>query len=179
MLQIKRLLVLAVVLGITATAVSAQSVALGVRAGFFLPQSSEARDNFGSTWTSFSISPMNFQRPDSWSPTFNFASYNNSDNGGSASLIPLTLGVIKALSRSDSTTTYVAIRAGGYYGDVSNPGAGIGDNGFGLTANASYGVIFNNRFFLEARYDWFEEMAGVNFSGIALTAGVQLFEFRL
>jgi hypothetical protein len=148
------------------------SIALAYSA--FRPSSATARDIYGSPWTGLSIAPFTRHRSDQWRPTFDVTFYHH-DHLGEVRLIPVTFGVQRAFGGSGTAIPYVAVRAGPYYGWVKSP-LGERDSRIGLGANAAIGVTIKQRFFVEARYDYFGRISGSRFDGLSLTTGVRVFD---
>jgi hypothetical protein len=46
----------------------------------------------------------------------------------------------------------------------------------GINANATLGVLFNERFQIAARYDVYSKVGGFSFNGLTLSAGIKLFD---
>lgn len=155
-----------------------QSVPVGVDLGVFFPTDSAVRQVFGDTWVRIGITPLSFQRPGNWKATFDVGYLHRSRMGENLTLIPVTVGVTRAFSQSD-TRPYVAIRVGPYWGDVTSSSFGVDNSKIGFNANASVGITFGERFYIEGRYDYFSDFDGIKFSGATISAGVRLFEIRL
>jgi hypothetical protein len=155
------------------------SFPIGVDVGVFFPTDSNVRDAFGNSWTRVGITPLSFQKPDSWKASFDFAYLHQNRNGNSVTLIPVTFGITRSFGKDPSMRPYVAFRVGPYWGDVNSPAFGVDDNKIGFDTNASLGITFNNMFYVEARYDWFSDFDDIKFSGFFISAGIRLFEFRL
>lgn len=156
------------------------SVPLGVKGGIYFPSSSKARQNFGDSWTHWGFSSVS-AKPVSggWRPTWDFEIYNNNGGGSRVTLIPVTLGVVKGLAADQDSQPYVAARAGVFWGDVRSSDLGVDTDKFGITGNVALGYVFNKKFFIEARYDIFDKVGGVDFSGASINAGVKLFDLNL
>lgn len=91
----------------------------------------------------------------------------------------MTAGVQRGFGTDPEQQSYVAVRVGPYYGAVDDNMKGPDDSTIGFNANVSAGIILNQRYFLEARQDWFSGLAGNDFDGLTLAAGVKIFDFGL
>lgn len=148
--------------------------------GEFIPTSSGTRDTFDSAWTRIALKTFDPTKPAEWRFVTE-GGYYKASGPTSAKLIPLTCGFERGFGESDDAKTrpYVTLRAGPYYGKVETPAIGLEETTWGLNVNASAGLVFNRRFYVEARYDYFSRFAGFNFDGLSLSAGVRLFDISL
>jgi len=73
-----------------------------------------------------------------------------------------------------SWRTYVAARAGPYYGDAKNRLTGVNESTVGLNGQLVLGGLFGRRFLLELRYDWYTEIAHTRFDGVTVQIGLLL-----
>jgi hypothetical protein len=170
------LLLVAIVAGPVFAEKSEISFALGY--GAFMPTSSATKDAFDSTWTRISFTTFEPKKPASWRFITEGGSY-KLDGSADVSLYPLTLGFERGFGESHSTRPYVVLRAGPYYGRVQNAAAGIDEKHIGLNTNVSLGLVFSQRYYVEARYDYFSELAGYDFNGFSIYAGMKLFSVKL
>ena len=53
---------------------------------------------------------------------------------------------------------------------------GINETHIGLNVNAALGVVIQERYFVEGRYDHFDHFAGFDFDGFSISAGVKLLD---
>ena len=150
-------------------------VSFGVTYGAFFPSDSTAKDRFGDTWQTFSLGRFDGIKSNEWKPTFDLMSLRKSG----AKLWVVSFGMQKGLTTDTDIHPYVAGRVGPYYADVKYAPDGIDEKKWGLNANAAVGVIFNENFFIEARYDVFSKVADTNFNGLSLNAGIKLFDVNL
>ncbi|MDO8587507.1 MAG: outer membrane beta-barrel protein [Armatimonadota bacterium] len=148
---------------------------VGVAYQVFLPSNSTTKDVFGDSWNGFGLQVITPQEEDRWTPMVTLGMFQSSGDGD-ATLYALNVGLERGLSGSDKARPYVILKAGPYYGTVDVPSQGIDENKVGLNANATVGILFNERFYLEARYDYFSKLAGFNFNGFTLAVGVKLFD---
>lgn len=166
------------------TAVSAaaharrEPIPIAVSYGVFLPSDSTTETVFGDSWPRLSIGVFDPQMAPEWRRTADFTAYMHEEDG-EAKLYSLSFGAERRLSTKGLTQPYVALRAGPYYGKVEVPALSIDESKIGLNANASLGVIYKERVFLEARYDKFSRIAGFDFDGFTFWGGVRLFDIRL
>ena len=149
--------------------------AIALSFGAFFPQSSPVRDSFGSTWSRVSLNLIDVNKPQKWMFSPEIGSYRLSGSTN-AQLYPVTVGFERGLNHSSKAQPYVTLRAGPYFGHVS--GAGLSESNVGLNANAAVGVVFARRYDVEARYDLFSQIAGYNFDGLSLSAGIRLFVLK-
>ncbi|MEO7453711.1 MAG: outer membrane beta-barrel protein [Fimbriimonadales bacterium] len=184
---------LSLVLIATGAAVGAMAqIPVGVDLGLFLPTNSDVKEVFGKSWFRIGVTPLSFQKPGNWRFTFDLGFLKRSNDlfvpegkgGGTVlrndvTLIPLTFGFTRSFSDSTDFMPYVAVRVGPYYARVNSDSFGVDKSGFGINANTALGISFSQRFYIEARYDWYSKFEGINFSGISFSAGVKLFEIRL
>lgn len=175
----KRLFVCLTAICVAGAANSQGSIPIGVDAGVFFPQDSTVRNVFGDTWFRVGLTPISLQAPGSWKTTMDIAYLRSSTRfGDSVTLIPLTFGVTRSFGEDQNVRPYVALRAGPYWGDVNSTTLGINKSKVGLDANVAAGLLFQGRFYIEARYDYMSKFEGLNFSGFFLSAGLKLFEIR-
>jgi hypothetical protein len=153
----------------------------GIKAGVFLPSSSTLRSIFGDTWLSVGLTP---QQSNTSTGNLTFGAdigliYANS-GGNNLTLIPLTFGyTMKFSDPNDAVVPYGAVRAGGAYYDysISYNSTNYSKSKIDLTGNVEVGIIFQKKFTLAARYDWFAESDHFNFDGLTFWAELQLFRF--
>jgi hypothetical protein len=184
---------LSLVLLATVAAGSAMAqIPVGVDLGVFLPTDSDVKDVYGKSWFRIGVTPISFQPPGNWRFTFDLGFLKRSNDitvpegkgGGTVlsndvTLIPLTFGYTRSFTESTDFMPYTAVRIGPYYANVDSDSFGVDHSGFGINANAAFGVSFSQRFYVEARYDWYSKFKDINFSGFSISAGVKLFEIRL
>jgi hypothetical protein len=151
---------------------------LAVSYGVFSPTSSTTRSRFGSTWQQLGLGWFEAVRPRKWSPVVDITWFAHSSEG-SAFLAPLTVGVERGFSQSGSLRPYAAVRVGAFYGNAHAAEFGASGSTIGFNANASLGVIFEQRYFVEARYDYFTRFASSDFSGLSIFGGVRVASISL
>jgi len=168
--------VVLVVVGATPCA-AREKIPVSIGCSFFFPTASSTRGAFGGTWPQLSVGRLETERPNKWKATFDLASFKR-DDAYEARLIPLTVGVQRGIG-SDSTKAvqpYVALRAGPYYGRVEAEALGISETRIGINANAAVGVVLQERYFVEGRYDYLGRVAGFDLGGFSISAGVRVFD---
>jgi hypothetical protein len=144
----------------------------------FLPTDGETRSNFGNVWHSFGFGFFRPEQPKK--PVFSWGFTVLSKDGASdALLIPVTVGVQHGLSQDPDRQAYVAVRVGPYYGKVDDNLEGPDESKIGGCAHIALGLVIDRKYLLEARYSWFTKLAGNNFNGLTLTAGVKIAQFSL
>jgi len=169
---------LAVCLAPCAVLAEEEGVPLGITYGVFRPLSSSTRSNFGKSWNRVGIGRVDTRVPSEWKPTFGIISL-NADGPGSATLFGLNWGLIRALSPgASSVRPYAGVRAGPVYADVSSSALGVDTTTVAMNGGLSLGLVLGTAVFVEARYDAFTKVGGVDFSGLSWEAGVRLFNVR-
>lgn len=158
---------------------SAQSITIGIDGGVFLPSDSTVRNVFGDSWARIGLTPISFQTDQRWRFTFDVGFLNASSFGNDATLIPVTFGVTRAFPDKSEIVPYVAVRVGPCFADVNSPFLGIDESEVVMDVNVSLGITVRKTFYLEVRYDWMSEVAGLDFSGLFISAGIRLFDIRL
>lgn len=153
-------------------------IALSIGYGAFLPTNSDTKDTFGSTWGRFSIDIFRPNPPEKWTPLIDLGLLSRDNNDSSVRLFALNGGVIRGFGGTESLQPYVILRAGPYYGSVDVDSLGVDENKIGLNANAAIGLMFNKRYYVEARYDYFSKIGGFNFDGLTLSGGIKVYTFK-
>ncbi|MCL6629115.1 MAG: porin family protein [Armatimonadetes bacterium] len=156
----------------------------GLTLGIFTPVDSTVRDTFGDNWIRYGVRPIPTELPNSWRPGFDISFYSMSNGPDEVTIIPLTGGFIRRFGKTDEeskkkTQSYLAINVGPYYCDLNSPTLGKTKTGWGLNGNATYGIVFNNRWSLEARYEAMSKFEDVDFSAFSISASFKLFTARL
>jgi len=54
----------------------------------------------------------------------------------------------------------------------------VNKTGWGLNANATVAVVLNKRLLIEARYEFMDEFAGLDFSAFTFSAAFKVFSAR-
>lgn len=179
MSMMKSALCLLFALLISCGAASAEDkISIALSAGAFFPVSSTTRDKYDDCWMRVSFKTFESEKPKEWRFIAEGGAF-KLDGPSSARLYPLTFGVEKGLTESRNLQPYVTLRAGPYYGSVTEDAIGLDESHVGLNANASLGVTIKRKFYVEVRYDYFSKFAGTNFDGVSLSAGMRLFDIKL
>ncbi len=146
---------------------------IGPEVGVYLPTSSKARDQFGSTWLTVGLGIGSIGRITPQGQTsFDLQILYQSKNGNHAFLAPVGIGYRVAVSQSGTNTLYVGATADLYLADLRSgdydvhSGLRTGFGGSGLV-----GVNFGDSGFLEARYLAVSRIKGFDLSGLNVTAG--------
>ena len=147
--------------------------------GIYRPTSAKVQDTFGSNWTRLGIRPFLTEVPDRWRFMFDLAYYAMDDGTDRATLIPITAGFMKGISQRKDMLTYSALTLGPFYGNIDAPSVGVNKTGWGLNANATLGIVFKQRWSLEARYEFMNDFGGFDFSAFSIAAGLRLFDVSL
>jgi len=163
----------------------------GLKLGVFMPTDGEMRDMFGSTVFAFGISMDDFSRqPDKWRLTADFdfivGRHDPDDDDlfpeNKMFLLPVTASIGRVFGGDSSRARpYVRFGAGVAYMDYSVTRPSTGER-FSTkrgvpTANAEVGMLISDRVRISARYDWFAKADDFDFSGLKLTASVNLIRF--
>ena len=163
-----------------------QRVGVGLMAGMYYPMDSQVKDVFGDSWVRVGFRPLLIEVPHRWLWSWDVSYYTMSHDvyfmsdllyRDEVTLIPITVGLLHG-SGSDKRRTYFSVGVGPYYGDVTSPSLGVNKSGWGLNANATAGVIWKKRWSLEARYEFMDKFAGLDFSAFTISAAYKLFDMR-
>ena len=151
----------------------------GLMIGLYNPIDSEVKDIFGSSWIRYGLRPLPKDLPERWRPHFDVSFYSMSHNNDNVMLIPITVGVLKGIGDQDKDTRmYMAVNAGPYYADLNAPSVGKSKTGWGINSNATVGLLFKDRLSVEARYEYMNDFAGLDFSAFTLSAAFKVFSAR-
>lgn len=158
-------------------------VSVALAYGVFKPTSADVRDRFGDTLTRFRLLTFEPNKPAETRFTWEAGAYRASRasySGGhnKMRLYTVGFGFQRGFGEKDSVRPYVLAHIGPYYGQVRVPLEGIDESKFGLNMNACLGVIFDRRFYIEARYDYFSKIAGFSFDGFSISGGIRLFDVK-
>ena len=159
----------------SASAQREDPVSIAASLGVYMPTSSDTRDRFDDAWVRFGLRAFEPAKPEKWRFGFD-AGILDTDGPTEALLIPITAGFERGFGQDTDRRPYVAIRAGTYYGSVEEPARDIDETKWGLNVNASAGIVFKQRFFVEMRYDVFSDIAGISFDGLSAIVGIRLFD---
>jgi hypothetical protein len=150
-----------------------------VGGGVFMPTDSVTKNKFDDRWTRVSFTTFEPDKPNKWRFISEGGSYSLDGGTSDVSLIPLSFGFERGFGENNNVRPYVVLRAGPYYGKVRDTAQSIDEKHIGLNSNLSLGLVFSRRYYLEARYDYFSELAGYDFSGFSVYAGMKLFTLSL
>ncbi|HUV03721.1 MAG TPA: outer membrane beta-barrel protein [Armatimonadota bacterium] len=150
----------------------------GLTAGLYNPTNSLVRDVFGKNWFRFGIRPMPTELPERWRVMFDVSYYAMSNEDDDVTIIPVSVGLIRGFGKSEKRRAYGAVNVGPYYCNLNAPSMGLDKTGWGLGANATVGVMFRNRWSIEARYELMDKFEGLDFSAFTISAAYKLFETR-
>ena len=146
---------------------------IGPEVGVYLPTSSKARDQFGSTWLTVGLGLGSIGRITSQGQTsFDLQVLYQSRNGNHAFLAPLGIGYRTAVSQSGTTTVYVGATADLMLADLRSGDYNVHSGlrtGFGGSVLA--GINFGDSGYLEARYLAVSKIKDFDLSGLNVTAG--------
>lgn len=156
---------------------------LGIKGGIYMPTDSEIRDIFGTTIPVFGLSFDDFTRQaDKWRLTFDldFISGRNDDDKFFAAPFMASVGRVFG-SRSDQLRPYVRFGLGGAYFDYSITRRStlerISEKRFGFGGEAEAGFFLGERLRISAKYLWFSKVDDFDFSGLQITATLNLIRF--
>ena len=147
---------------------------LGIDAETYRPFSSKTRDRFGSSFSGIGIGfgSINPQSGRSLSPDVSI--FNESNNGDRALLVLAGLQYRKPFSSDRKGVRFVP-----YYGVGANLAYGRlrvdgqRDSNFGAGGSLFLGTTLTRHAFAEARVRGISRVAGFDFSGLSLSAGVR------
>lgn len=170
--------VLAVLVFVGATQCEArEKIPIYIGYCYFFPTAASTRDTFGKAWPQITVGKLEKKRADKWATTYDLASFRRGGEN-KATLVALTMGAEHSIGSLSTETLqpYVALRAGPYYGRLKADELGVNATHIGINANAAFGVVIKERYFLEGRYDLFERMAGFNLSGFSISTGMRILD---
>lgn len=169
-------------LSIAATAGTANAqydlseIPVGAQVGIYMPTNSRVRDALGDSWLSFGFAAVRPETRSGFRLTSDIAFTTRNSRGNRILMIRPSAGVVKVFGEENATTKpYFAARGGLVYADYrvdTNTGRHQGRR-IQPGANAEFGVVFNRRFILSARYDWMGKFSGLQFDGFSLNATVR------
>lgn len=180
---------LAAVLGLPASS-SAQAHGKtwwGVDIGFYRPNSGEIRDAFGDSLFRFGLRPFENRITKDWkfAVDVNILSARSGDDRLLA--IPLTVGFTRSFGNpEDAAIPFVQIAAGPTYYDYSigrevevqgNGTEQVKGSKWGSNVNLEAGVMFNRRFSVSVRGDWYSKTDDFDFSGVSFTLSYAAFRW--
>lgn len=146
---------------------------IGPEIGLYLPTSSKARSEFGSSWLSIGLGLGDIGRiSPKGQTTFDLQILYQSRNGNHAFLAPVGVAYRTGISQSGVNTTYVGAAADVYFADLRS---GTYNVHSGIRTSGGVSVLIGENFgdsgFLEARYLFVPKIQGFDLSGANLTAG--------
>ena len=146
---------------------------IGPEIGVFLPTSSKARSEFGSSWVSIGLGIGSIgQVPKKGQTSLDLQILYQTRGDNHAFLAPIGVGYRTALSQSGSVTTYAGVTGDIYLADLRsgtyNVHSGL-RTGFG--GSILLGINSGDSAFFEARYLGVSKIKGFDLSGLNLTAG--------
>lgn len=156
---------------------------LGVKGGLFLPTDSEIKDIFGSSIFVIGISFDDFTRQaDKWRLTYDFDFITGKDGDDKFFAAPVMASIGRVFgNRDDNFRPYVRFGVGVAYFDysITRPSTGerFSEKKIGFGGTAELGAFLGERVRISAKYVMFSEVDKFNFSGLQLTATLNLFRF--
>ncbi len=147
-------------------------------AGLYMPVNGQVKDIYGDNFLRLGIRPLPTNAPKGWRFAYDVNWISLESINGKATIIPITAGVLRRFGKND-VKSYAALNVGPYYGNVKVPALGIDKTGWGWDANATLGVVFKERFCLEARYDLMNKFAGLDFDSLTISAAIRIFTAKL
>ncbi len=146
---------------------------IGPEIGVFLPTSSKARSEFGSSWVSIGLGIGSIgQVPKKGQTSLDLQILYQTRGDNHAFLAPIGIGYRTALSQSGSVTTYAGVTGDIYLADLRSGAYNVHSGlrtGFG--GSVLLGVNSGDSAFFEARYLGVSKIKGFDLSGLNLTAG--------
>jgi len=146
---------------------------IGPEVGLYLPTSSKARSEFGSSALSLGIGLGSINKISKrGQTTLDLQVIYQSKGDNHLFLAPLGVGYRKAISQNSSTTTYLGATADIYFIDLRSGRYDVHSGvrtAFGGSVLA--GVNFSENGYFEARYLIVSRIKGFDLSGVNLTAG--------
>jgi hypothetical protein len=149
---------------------------LGLLAGGYWLTRGESREAAGDVWPTLDLELFGHDRQGKGGLTFDLSGRWGQD-GGSATVIPLTFGWWEDLTElldedpSQGWRSYAAARFGPFYGSAKNPAKRTSETTVGLNAHLMIGALFGRHFLAEIRYDWYTQVADLDFEGVTLQVG--------
>lgn len=145
----------------------------GPEVGLYLPTSSKARSEFGSSALSLGLGIGSINKiSQRGQTTFDLQIVYESKDDNHLFLAPVGIGYRKAFSQSGSVTTYAGATADVYFADLRSGRYGVHSGvrtGYGGSVLA--GLNFGESGYFEARYLIVSRIKGFDLSGVNLTAG--------
>ncbi len=146
---------------------------IGPEFGLYLPTSSKARSEFGSSWLSLGLGLGDIGRVTPKGQTsFDLQILYQSRNGNHAFLAPVGVAYRTGISQSGANTAYVGAAADVYFADLRS---GLYNVHSGIRTSGGVSVLIGENFgdsgFLEARYLFVPKIQSFDLSGLNLTAG--------
>ena len=150
-----------------------QRFRIGPEVGVYLPTSSKARNEFGSTWVTLGVGLGSIGQVTAKGQTsLDLQILYQTKGDNHVFLAPLGIGYRTAISQSGPQTTYVGATLDLYLADLRsglyNVHSGLRTGGGG---SLLLGENFGDSGFLEARYLFVSEIKDFDLSGLNITAG--------
>lgn len=159
----------------------------GVDVGFYRPTSGEIRDAFGDSLFRFGLRPFENRITKDWKFAVDVTILSARSGDDRLLAIPLTFGFTRSFGNPEDTAIpFVQVAAGpAYYDyaigrDVEAEGTTterVKDRKWGSNVNLEAGVMFNRRFSVSVRGDWYSKTDDFDFSGVSLTLSYAAFRW--
>jgi hypothetical protein len=161
----------------------------GVDVGFYHPTSNEISDRFGDTLFRLGIRPFEDRITKDWKFAVDFTVLTARKRGDRLLAIPLTFGFTRSFGNPEgSAIPFVQFGVGPAFYDYSiTRDAPVETNGtttervkdsrWGGNANIEVGVMFNRRFSVSVRGDWYTKTDDFDFSGVSLSLSYAAFKW--
>jgi hypothetical protein len=154
---------------------------VGPEAGIFFPQSQALKDALGDSWASFGVGQTKYYGYGTRRrPTKSWSAVSKRANGNHVFALSASYGYVFPLSNpDDGPMPFFAVRGGASYIDygIGPSESRLSGKRLGMNANAEFGVVFNSRFSMSARYDVYPEHDGISFNGLTLEARYGIVRF--
>ncbi len=161
-------------------AAQAQTRYIGPDIGVFYPSSSTLRDALGDSWFSIGATTMRDGVQQAKALGTNWNVISKSNGGNKVFMGSYSLGIYQPLSGPEnSIRPFFALRGGAAYIDyaLGPSNARTAGKRLGYNANVEFGITFNEKLSLSARYDVFSKYDGLSFDGLSLSLRYALVKF--
>jgi hypothetical protein len=152
----------------------------GLSVGVFLPSSGEIQDRFDDVFFRVGISPFEDRISDRWKFAVDFNALFANKNGNRLFVAPVTVGFARSFGSPEARSIpFVQFGVGPAYYDYSIArGSGrVSTRRVGGNANVEAGILFDRRFALTGRADFYTKTDDFDFSGFSVTLAYAAFRW--
>ena len=152
----------------------------GVSFGVFLPNSGEIQDRFDDVFFRVGISPFEDRISDRWKFAYDLNVMYANKNGNRLLVVPLTFGFTRSFGDPEARSVpFVQFGVGPAYFDysIARGEDRIKSSRIGGTANVEAGILFDKRFAITGRADFYTKTDDFDFSGISFTVAYAAFRW--